>query len=185
VSPKRRHDLAFALAFHRAECEFLTGDLTAAEEGLLQMICNGLMGQRGLPPVFANISSAKSRAPPWPTRAAGSDTRRLPDARRLVMSEPSANRGEWLAARETSATISRKPDCELVHTWNSKIYAYCMDGEHYEAAVGGSHRARWRKIALGGSGRAGRCGCGSSRGSPPELFHHALKSQANTSPEVR
>jgi PAS domain S-box-containing protein len=33
----RRHDLAFALAFHRAECEFLTGDLTAAEEGLLQL----------------------------------------------------------------------------------------------------------------------------------------------------
>jgi PAS domain S-box-containing protein len=34
---ERRHNLAFALAFHRAECEFLTGDLTAAEEGLLQL----------------------------------------------------------------------------------------------------------------------------------------------------
>ncbi len=34
---KRRHNLAFALAFYRAECEFLTGDLTAAEEGLLQL----------------------------------------------------------------------------------------------------------------------------------------------------
>jgi PAS domain S-box-containing protein len=34
---ERRHSLAFALAFHRAECEFLTGDLTAAEEGLFQL----------------------------------------------------------------------------------------------------------------------------------------------------
>jgi PAS domain S-box-containing protein len=34
---ERRHNLAFALAFHRAECEFLTGDLAAAEEGLLQL----------------------------------------------------------------------------------------------------------------------------------------------------
>jgi PAS domain S-box-containing protein len=34
---ERRYDLAFALAFHRAECEFLTGDLAAAEEGLLQV----------------------------------------------------------------------------------------------------------------------------------------------------
>ncbi|HZC95982.1 MAG TPA: GAF domain-containing protein, partial [Bradyrhizobium sp.] len=34
---ERRYDLAFALAFHRAECEFLTGDLAAAEEGLLQL----------------------------------------------------------------------------------------------------------------------------------------------------
>jgi PAS domain S-box-containing protein len=34
---ERRHDVAFALAFHRAECEFLTGDLAAAEEGLLQL----------------------------------------------------------------------------------------------------------------------------------------------------
>jgi hypothetical protein len=83
-----------------------------------------------------------------------------------------------------SATIGRKSGRELVHTWNSKICAYCVDGTHYEAAVGGSHRARWRKIALGGSGGAGRRGCGSSRGSPRELFHHALKAQANTSPEV-
>jgi predicted ATPase len=34
---ERRHNLAFALAFHRAKCEFLTGDLAAAEEGLLQL----------------------------------------------------------------------------------------------------------------------------------------------------
>jgi PAS domain S-box-containing protein len=34
---ERRYDLAFALAFHRAECEFLTGDLAAAEEGLLRL----------------------------------------------------------------------------------------------------------------------------------------------------
>jgi PAS domain S-box-containing protein len=34
---ERRHNLAFGLAFHRAECEFLTGDLAAAEEGLLQL----------------------------------------------------------------------------------------------------------------------------------------------------
>jgi len=34
---ERKHNLAFALAFHRAECEFLTGDLTAAEEGLFQL----------------------------------------------------------------------------------------------------------------------------------------------------
>jgi predicted ATPase len=36
-SRKQRYDLAFALAFQRAECEFLTGDLAAAEEGLLQL----------------------------------------------------------------------------------------------------------------------------------------------------
>lgn len=34
---ERRYDLAFALAFRRAECEFLTGDLGAAEEGLMQL----------------------------------------------------------------------------------------------------------------------------------------------------
>jgi PAS domain S-box-containing protein len=34
---KQRYDLAFALTFQRAECEFLTGDLAAAEEGLLQL----------------------------------------------------------------------------------------------------------------------------------------------------
>ena len=31
---ERRYDLAFALELHRAECEFLTGDLAAAEERL-------------------------------------------------------------------------------------------------------------------------------------------------------
>ena len=31
---ERRYDLAFALEFHRAECEFLTGELAAAEERL-------------------------------------------------------------------------------------------------------------------------------------------------------
>ena len=35
---KRRHDLAFALEFHRAECEFLTGELVAAEQRLTMLI---------------------------------------------------------------------------------------------------------------------------------------------------
>ncbi|MGL4961403.1 MAG: trifunctional serine/threonine-protein kinase/ATP-binding protein/sensor histidine kinase [Inquilinus sp.] len=34
---ERRHDLAFALEFHRAECEFLTGELTAAEKRLTML----------------------------------------------------------------------------------------------------------------------------------------------------
>jgi PAS domain S-box-containing protein len=34
---EHRHGLTFALELHRAECEFLTGDLAAAEEGLLQL----------------------------------------------------------------------------------------------------------------------------------------------------
>jgi len=35
---ERRHDLAFALEFHRAECEFLTGDLAAAEKRLTMLV---------------------------------------------------------------------------------------------------------------------------------------------------
>jgi predicted ATPase len=31
---ERRHELTFALELHRAECEFLTGELTAAEDRL-------------------------------------------------------------------------------------------------------------------------------------------------------
>ena len=34
---ERRYNLAFALGLHRAECEFLTGDLAAAEERLLSL----------------------------------------------------------------------------------------------------------------------------------------------------
>jgi PAS domain S-box-containing protein len=36
---ERRYDLAFALALHRAECEFLTGNLAAAEERLSTLSC--------------------------------------------------------------------------------------------------------------------------------------------------
>ncbi len=36
---ERRHDLAFALELHRAECEFLLGDLATAEERLLKLSC--------------------------------------------------------------------------------------------------------------------------------------------------
>jgi PAS domain S-box-containing protein len=36
---ERRYNLAFALALHRAECEFLTGDLAAAEERLSTLSC--------------------------------------------------------------------------------------------------------------------------------------------------
>ena len=34
---ERRHELAFALELHRAECEFLTGELAAAEERLTML----------------------------------------------------------------------------------------------------------------------------------------------------
>ena len=34
---ERRYELAFALELHRAECEFLTGDLAAAEERLVEL----------------------------------------------------------------------------------------------------------------------------------------------------
>jgi PAS domain S-box-containing protein len=34
---ERRHELTFALELHRAECEFLTGDLTGAEERLTKL----------------------------------------------------------------------------------------------------------------------------------------------------
>ena len=34
---ERRHELSFALAFHRAECEFLTGDPAAAEDRLAML----------------------------------------------------------------------------------------------------------------------------------------------------
>jgi PAS domain S-box-containing protein len=34
---ERRHELSFALAFHRAECEFLTGDTEAAEDRLAML----------------------------------------------------------------------------------------------------------------------------------------------------
>lgn len=38
----RRHELVFELEFHRAECEFLTGDLTSAEERLAMLSSLGL-----------------------------------------------------------------------------------------------------------------------------------------------
>jgi PAS domain S-box-containing protein len=38
---ERRHELSFALAFHRAECEFLTGDPAAAEDGLSMLSHRG------------------------------------------------------------------------------------------------------------------------------------------------
>src|SRR5687767_13955680 len=34
---ERRHDLIFGLGLHRAECEFLTGQLTSAEERLIAL----------------------------------------------------------------------------------------------------------------------------------------------------
>ena len=44
---ERRHELIFALELHRAECEFLTGALAAAEERLTALLARAANGRTG------------------------------------------------------------------------------------------------------------------------------------------
>ena len=64
---QRRHDLVFELELHRAECEFLTGDMAAAEQHLSDpLVARGKHGRASaVACLLADVYLALQQARPW------------------------------------------------------------------------------------------------------------------------
>ena len=110
---ERRHELTFALELHRAECEFLTGALAAAEERLAMLSARAADYGRTAPPspACAWISTrpsirATARSPSVSTTSgiSASTGRRIRPKRRCGTNTSGSGRSSGAARSRSSST---------------------------------------------------------------------------------